>query len=99
MFITVMPSIKIGFHFVLTRWDRETHICVIELSNHWLMFGAMPSSQQKKPHIFVLINPLRAKFFRVNINMYLHFMTFRRTNKTRVVEIPPRVRHGPAYTT
>ena len=37
---------------------------------------------------------LLAKFFRVNINMYLHFMTFLRTNKTQVVEIPPRVRQG-----
>ena len=45
------------------------------------------------------VNTLRAKFFRVNINMYLHFMSFLRTNKTQVVEIPPRVRQGPAYTT
>ena len=44
-------------------------------------------------------NPLRAKFFRVNINMYLHSMSFLRINKTQVVEIPPRVRQGPAYTT
>ena len=27
-------------------------------------------------------NPLRAKFFRVNINIYLHFMPFIHTNKT-----------------
>ena len=45
------------------------------------------------------VNPLRAKFFRVNINMYLHSMSFLRTNETQVVEIPPRVRQGPAYTT
>ena len=49
--------------------------------------------------VFVKLNPLCAKFFRVNINMYLHFMSFLRTNKTQVVEIPPRVRQGPAYTT
>ena len=44
------------------------------------------------------VNPLRAKFFKVNINMYLHFMSFLRTNKTQVIEIPPQIRQGPAYT-
>ena len=42
------------------------------------------------------INPLRAIFFRESINIYLHFMSFLHTNKTQVVEIPPRVRQGPA---
>ena len=45
------------------------------------------------------INPLRAKLFRGNINIYLHFMSFLHTNKTQVLEIPPRVRQGPAYFT
>ena len=45
------------------------------------------------------INSLRANFFRVNINIYLHFMTFLHINKTQLVEIPPRVRQGPAYST
>ena len=31
--------------------------------------------------------------------MYLHLMSFLYTNKTQVVEIPPRVRQGPAYST
>ena len=31
--------------------------------------------------------------------MHLHFMSFLHTNKTQVVEIPPRVRQGPAYST
>ena len=44
-------------------------------------------------------NPLHAKFLRENINIYLHFMSFLHTNKTQVVEIPPRVRQGPAYFT
>ena len=38
-------------------------------------------------------------FVRENINIYLHFMSFLRTNKTQVVEIPPRVRQEPAYST
>ena len=45
------------------------------------------------------VNPLRAKFFGENINTYLHFMSFLHTNKTQVVEIPPRVKQGPAYFT
>ena len=45
------------------------------------------------------LNPLRAKFFRENINIYFHSMSFLHTNKTNVVEIPPRVRQGPAYST
>ena len=44
------------------------------------------------------LNPLHAKFFRVSINMYLHSMSLLRTDKTQVVEIPHRVRQGPAYT-
>ena len=45
------------------------------------------------------VNPLRAIFFRENINIYLHFMSFFHTNNTQLVEIPPRVRQGPAYST
>ena len=44
-------------------------------------------------------NPSRAKFFRENINIYLHFMSFLHINKTQVVEIPPWVKQGPAYST
>ena len=42
---------------------------------------------------------LRAIFPRENINIYLHFMSFLHTTKIHVVEIPPRVRQGPAYST
>ena len=51
-------------------------------------------------HEFQLfLNPLRAKFFRVNKNIYLHFMSFLHTNKTQAVEIPSQVRQGPTYST
>ena len=36
-------------------------------------------------------------FFRENINIYLHFVSFLHSNETQVVDIPPRVRQGPAY--
>ena len=47
----------------------------------------------------VHVNPLRAKFVRENINKYFHFLSFLHTNKIQVVEIPPRVKQGPAYST
>ena len=49
--------------------------------------------------MFPKLNPLHAIFFRENINIYLHLMSFLHINKTQVVEIPPRVRQGPAYST
>ena len=42
------------------------------------------------------INPLRAKFIRRSINMYLHFMSFLHIDMTQVVEIS-QVRQEPTY--
>ena len=42
------------------------------------------------------VNHLRAIFFQ---REHKRFMSFPHTNKTQVVEIPPRVRQGPAYST
>ena len=36
------------------------------------------------------VNPLRAKFFRVNINIYLHFVSFIHIDMTQVLEILPQ---------
>ena len=41
-----------------------------------------------------LINPLRAKFFRGNINIYLHFMSSLHIDLTQVLKILPQVREG-----
>ena len=49
------------------------------------------------PRIIFIVNPLRAKFLRENINIYLHFMSSLHTDKTPIVEIPPRARQRPAY--
>ena len=38
------------------------------------------------------VNPLRAKFFRGNINIYLHFVSFLHIDTTQVVEILPQIR-------
>ena len=43
------------------------------------------------------INPLRAKFFRGNINIYLHFMSLLHIDLTQVLQMLPQVRPGPTY--
>ena len=45
------------------------------------------------------INPLPAKFFRGNINIYLHFVSFLHIDTTQVVEILPQIRQEPTYST
>ena len=45
------------------------------------------------------INPLRAKFFRGNMNIYLHFVSFLHIGTTQVVEILPQIRQEPTYST
>ena len=46
-----------------------------------------------------LLNSLRAKFFRGNINMYLHFMSFLHTGIPKIIEILPPIRPGLTYFT
>ena len=45
------------------------------------------------------INPLSAKFFRGNINIYLHFVSFLHIDTMQVVEILPQIRPEPTYST
>ena len=47
----------------------------------------------------VHINPLRAKFFRGNINIYLNFVSFLHLDTMQVVEILPQIRQEPTYST
>ena len=49
--------------------------------------------------IEMVINPLRAKFFRRNINIYLHCVSFLHIDTTQVVEIPLQIRQEPTYAT
>ena len=49
--------------------------------------------------IWQCFNPLRAKFFRGNINIYLHFVSFLHIDMTQVLKILPHVRPGPTYST
>ena len=51
------------------------------------------NSLKKYQHsISEMLNPLRAKFFRVNIDMSLHFMSFLHIDMTQVLKILPQIR-------
>ena len=50
-------------------------------------------------YLTAFLNSLHAKFFRGNINLYLHFMSFLHIDKTQVVEILPQIRQGPTHST
>ena len=45
------------------------------------------------------VNPLRVKFVRGNINIYLHFVSFLHIDMTQVIEILPQIRQEPTYST
>ena len=62
---------------------------------HQLFFMTSSGQQEEQE----LINPLRAKFFRGNINIYLHFVSFLHIDMAQVVEIFPQVRQEPTYST
>ena len=50
-------------------------------------------------NILVPVNPLRAKFFRGSINIYLHFMSLLHIDMTHVLEILHQIRPGTTYST
>ena len=52
-----------------------------------------------RPQSCQCVNPLRAKFFRENINIYLHFVLYLHIDTMQVVEILPQIRQEPTYST
>ena len=45
------------------------------------------------------LNPLCVKFFRENMNIYLHFVSFLHIDTTQVAEILTQIRQDPTYST
>ena len=86
--ILVLYHLKIWYHSSSTSKDFTVYF--FQQCWHWIRYNAT---------WWIHLTLLRAIFFRENINIYLHFMSFLHTNKPQVVEIPPRVRQGPAYST
>ena len=68
-----------------------------------LWFASVFSSDDSAVHqvnIFSSpLNPLRAKFFIGNINIYLYFMLLLHIDMTHALKILPQVRPGPPYFT
>ena len=61
----------------------------------WCWRGDMPSSKRRTSHV----NPLHAKLFRGNINIYLHFIAWLHIDMTHILKILLQVRPGPIYST
>ena len=49
-------------------------------------------------YLILVLNPLRAKFFTGNINIYSHFVSSILIDMTQVLKILPQVREGPTHT-
>ena len=45
------------------------------------------------------LNPLRGKFFKGNINIYLLFVSFLHIDMMQVVELLPEIRQEPTFST
>ena len=77
--------------------DDLTQVCSISILN----VQEIPQTCTKLPLKWKLweshLNPLHAKFFRGNINIYLHFVSFIHIDMTQVLTILPQVREGPTY--
>ena len=61
--------------------------------------GCMKNETQLDHHVHFpmwSLNPLRANFFRGNINIYLHFVSFLHIDATQVVEILSQMKQEPA---
>ena len=69
---------------------------VSPLDPHSIIARRNPGNEKAR---CTLSNPLRAKFFRGNTNIYLHFVSFLHIDATQVVEILPQVRQEPTYST
>ena len=65
----------------------------------WNGVQVQVNSLKPVPLILTWLNPLRAKFFKGNINIYLHFVSFLHIDTTQVVEILPEIRQEPTYST
>ena len=79
------------------HWAIGGHKSVMKrIGNSWTSENYVTVATQNI-HLSQIVNPLRAKFFRGNINIYLHFVSFLHIDLTQVLKILPQVREGPTY--
>ena len=103
-----VPPVVIGcVHWTMQMWALQTWIkaqglAIVMLQTWHLWYPFILMCRPQIMAIFwsvviVLINPLRAKFFWGNLNIYLHFMAILHTDLTRVLKTLPQVRKRPTY--
>ena len=89
--------------FVVVNYDALAQASDIRIERRqvvflcWMQDSKTKSKKSKSKK--TLFNPLRAKFFRGNINIYLHFVSFLHIDTTQVIEILPQIRQGSTYST
>ena len=76
------------------QWNQNSYIFIQE-NAFKNVIGKMAAIVFRPQYV----NPLRAKFFKGNINIYLHFVSFLHIDTTQVVEILPEIRQEPTYST
>ena len=70
--------------------------------SHYNMVNFLQNTHNRHPiacPAMGCLNPLCAKFFRGNLNIYLHFVSFLHIDTMQVVEILPQIRQEPTYST
>ena len=94
-----MNRLQYRMHFIhgdCQLTDRSTKITWLKCCNSYQPCSVLVI----EPYALMYsINSFRAKFFRGNINIYLHFMSLLHTDMTQVLKILPHVRPGPTYST
>ena len=91
-------------HMVTYFWVSIGNGCqplpeTILTSHQWGSVAPTSGQFHKKFSRYQFINPLLAKFFRGNINIYLHFVSFLYFDTMQVVEMLPQIRQEPSYST
>ena len=89
----ITPFMEFVHHLCLcilgTLWWSINYLAGMRPSPRWETIGSICYLFKGTCKQF---NPLRSKFLRGNIRIYLHFMSFLLINKTQVVEFLPQVR-------
>ena len=79
----------------ISPWPLMNESYIFEKTQNHLIYNSlsMPQSQT------IILSPLRAKFYRGNINIYIHFVSFLDIDTTQVDDILPQIRQEPTYST
>ena len=92
--LDIVKTCNFDIYHVAKKWSPAglqylgSAVALLHFLSHWL-----PGDREFRAL------PLRAKFFRGNINIYLHFVSFLHIDTTQVVAILPQIRQEPTYST